>query len=443
MRRQQLTFQFVNTVQLAVAAIGLVAVFVGSGVLVGRPEWAVPLVLVAGAASASSLNRPLASFGGLNVFALDVVAGVLLITLFLQFGSGMRLNRAAIPWAILIVLLAIGLARGVSQFGVEIAFRSARLNVQIIIGGLFFSAQRAALPKMWAIARTSWIVAGLAMSVLAVIYVARTGLNNFGAEFDRPLIAPQALIVAQAALMLSAGKPSRRDTWLAGWFLFVVLLSQQRTVWIATLIGGFAMWTILSPSGARKRTLTAGAVSTGLLVTMVGVLAPTSSAGFAIRRAVAEPFNSRNTLIWRVAGWDILISQQMSGPILNILIGNVAGSGYARRLPSALGGGLVEVSAHSQWITALLSGGVIGVAAFAAATLVPVAIAWRRDYQRRTIALLTPVAVAALVYTVSYQLDMAQAVLLGLLAAAVMAGSRRPAGDSSQLNQSEPALAAS
>lgn len=414
---------------------GALVVAVAASVVAGRPQLAVPLVATVSIAAFSGFAPVLLSISGLNVFAMDAVTAVLLGALLIQMGAGRQFNSASAVWFALGALAVIALLRGINRFGVEAAFQSLRPTIQFLSVAIFFACQVRDTPKVLEFIRATWLVASVALGVVALLFLLRFGLNRFGAEVDRPLSAPQALIVLQALLMELHARGRRMVPTVTALGLLIVL-SQQRTVWIGAVVALFLYWFLLATDGRQKRNLTRAAVVSAGLFAILLVAFPSSTLGTAAQRAVTEPFNSRNTFIWRVAGWDILISQQVNGPLADLLVGNPSGTGSARRLPSALGGGLVEVSAHSQWVTELLMGGVAAVALFALAAVAPTVRSWLLDRARHRPSQLTTVAVAALVFTTSYQLYPEQGVVFGTLGAIVVLARRDRAQSARQLAHS-------
>ncbi|MEI7888447.1 MAG: hypothetical protein WCJ04_13745, partial [Actinomycetes bacterium] len=69
------------------------------------------------------------------------------------------------------------------------------------------------------------------------------------------------------------------------------------------------------------------------------------------------------------------------------------------------------------WITELLAGGIIALILFALVTVVPLTKTWRQDLKLRVPSPLLAVTVAAMTFTISYQLGPEQGMLFGLLGA--------------------------
>ena len=390
---------------------GLVLFVIVAGALVDRPEWGIPLVAIGAAASVSGFTRALSSFGGFAVYIGDAASAALLVALGIQLLAGRPLRRPAFAWAGLLLLASLALLRGFSTFGVELVVRSYRNEISLLAAGLFFAAQQIPAQRVELFLRRTWTAIAIFMSAVAILFVLRFGLNSTVAGRDRPLNASQALLVSQAIFFLLVRGRQGKSNWLAAYFGFIVLLSQQRTVWIATLLALFALWSVLAPSGRMKqRVSVAVGALVALLVALLTVLS-TTQAGTALQKTISED----KTLLWRVEGWNVLLSQQLHGPGLNLVLGNPAGKGAERRIA----GQLIAVSAHSQWITEILAGGILAVILFGLVTVVPLSRTWRRDLRRRVPSPLLAVTVAAMTFTISYQLGPEQGVLFGLLGAGI------------------------
>ncbi len=396
---------------LLVLVTGLVVFLTLAGLLVDRPEWGIPLVAIGAAASVSGFTRALSSFGGFSVYVGDAVAAALLVALGIQLLAGRPLRRPAFGWAGLLLLAALALLRGLGTFGVQAVVQSYRNELQLLCAGLFFAAQQIPLARVELFLRRTWVAIGLCMSAVAILFVLRFGLNSTVASRDRPLNASQALFVSQAIFFLLARGRRGKSNWLAAYFGLIVLISQQRTVWIATVLAMFALWSVLAPSGRMKQRVSV-AVGTlvALLVAFMTALSSTQ-AGIALQKTLSQD----GTFLWRVEGWGFLVSQQIHGLGLNLALGNPAGKGAARRVA----GQSITVSAHSQWITELLAGGIIALILFALVTVVPLTKTWRQDLKLRVPSPLLAVTVAAMTFTISYQLGPEQGVLFGLLGAAL------------------------
>jgi hypothetical protein len=396
---------------LLVLVTGLVLFVIVAGVLVDRPEWGIPLVAIGAAASVSGFTRPLSSFGGYAVYIGDAGSAALLTALGIQLFAGRRLRRPAFGWAGLLLLAAMALLRGLGTFGVEIVVRSYRNEISLLAAGLFFAAQQIPAQRVELFLRRTWAAIAIFMSAVAILFILRFGLNSTVPGRDRPLNASQALLVSQAIFFLLARGSQAKSNWLAAYFAFIVLLSQQRTVWIATALALFALWSVLAPSGRLKQQVSVAVGSlVALLVALMTVLSSTQ-AGTALQKTISED----RTFLWRVEGWNVLLSQQVTGSGFNLMLGNPAGKGAERRIADQL----ISVSAHSQWITELLAGGIIAVVLFALVTVVPLSKTWRRDLRLRVPSPLLAVTVAAMTFTISYQLGPEQGVLFGLLGAGI------------------------
>ncbi len=396
---------------LLVLVTGLVVFLTLAGLLVDRPEWGIPLVAIGAAASVSGFTRALSSFGGFSVYVGDAASAALLVALGIQLLAGRPLRRPAFGWAGLLLLAGLALLRGLGTFGVELVVRSYRSEIALLAAGLFFAAQQIPAQRVELFLRRTWTAIAIFMSAVAILFLLRFGLNSSVASRDRPLNAQQALFITQAIFFLLVRGRQGKFNWLAAFFGLIVLLSQQRTVWIATLLGIFALWSVLAPSGRLKQRVSVGVGALVALLVALWTVLSSSQAGLALQKAVSED----GTFLWRVEGWNVLLSQQFHGPGLNLVLGNPAGKGAERRIFDQL----ITVSAHSQWITEMLAGGILAVILFGLVTVVPLSKTWRRDLRLRIPSPLLAVTVVAMTFTISYQLGPEQGVLFGLLGAGI------------------------
>jgi O-antigen ligase len=178
----------------------------------------------------------------------------------------------------------------------------------------------------------------------------------------------------------------------------IVLASQQRTVWAATLAGmaGFVLATRRSANTDRRsavRMLVGGATA----ATVVLLVAAPSD----LRRSLSESTSSistdSGTFGWRVDGWlDLLDTYSVGSP---------AGSGFGR----TVFGREITVSPHNMYLTVLISLGALGLAALIVAYLT----AFRRTRRGPARGLIWFITV----YSIGYQIDPSLALLLGALLA--------------------------
>ena len=195
------------------------------------PTPAVVLLVVVAVLGAPDLplHRVALGLGPINVTPMDVVA-VLMVAATLPFLRPRGLEGLVLLMA---ALVALRWARGVVEFGLQTGTNGAR-------GGLFMVAGWSAGLLLGPDAvhgrlRRLWLVLGAG---LAMVGAARLSLSPATALLDegaRILTSGPALVVAQAStLALTDTDPRWRRA--APLLLMVVLLSRQRTVWIATAV---------------------------------------------------------------------------------------------------------------------------------------------------------------------------------------------------------------
>jgi O-antigen ligase len=372
-----------------------------------------------------ALNDPIALRAGpLSIYPSDVLLVLVLGVIALQLAWGRaRTNRWSAAWVGLLGLSCVSLVRGVLAVGVESAAASNRAILLTSCLGLFASMQSIPRDVIVRWITWSWVAAATAFGAEALRFLAEAGLGSFASESTRALNAPAALVVAQAGLLLYwylRGRGGLRYVAVAPAAL-LVLVSQQRTVQLAGLVGLLAVIVLERPGQRIMRIAAVSLAGIALVVALINL-----NDGFAqsLDQAVSEPSRSDSTFAWRVSGWKFLAEEQVEGATVDLLFGDPAGADTERRARFSVGVRTTTASAHSQWFESLVEVGLVGLALTAIAMIGPLVVAARR----RPIGIepLTTAGAAALVFTLTYQVPASQAMLLGSLAALI--GSRTPQG---------------
>jgi O-antigen ligase len=362
----------------------------------------VGLYLFAVAAIFTSFAGPThISLGSLQVNAMDVASAVLLAAGAVH---ALRSRSVSRPMLLFLGLLSAAFLRGCVQFGLQTAGNAGRelfyLFVAVAFTQTFFRhGVREHLATLWR--RISW-----ALILSALLFIARNGLGTYALESTRALNSAQALLVAQAGIM-SAPFATRSRRIHAVLALLVVIASQQRTVWAASLVSIVVLWFSSNrqwSGGGRSRfrlVLLASGVAAG-----VYLLARPSELRDSLSLAGDVSVES-GTFGWRVESWRVLLREFAARNGIDQAIGQPSGRGFGRDLS----GQIVERSPHNMYIMALVSLGVVGF----------VLICWLlvaavRRTQGRDLAL-NAIAWGLIVYSIGYQLPAEQ----GILVAAALA----------------------
>lgn len=341
-------------------------------------------------------------FGAVQVYAVDVIAAAGAVSLLLSVNAA---RRSAPALKLIIGLFVLAMLRGVVAFGPETAGNGARVLFAFLVA-TGFAAQRSDVDLGRAI-RGAWRAASGIFVATALVFLARNGFGTYASSGARPLSAPQALVLSQAGLTYLADS-GRRSRVLAAVCLAAVLVSQQRTVWFASVAGLLAL--TLQPSrslgaafrrrlsGARRYLLVA-AVLGGVLI-VIGPEGLRNSTNTATSSATAES----GTLSWRLEGWDALLDDYVTSDVVDQVVGRAAGSGFDR----VVGGVEVSVTPHSMYVTLLVSLGFLGFGGYLLLLARALQLSARRESSLW--ALLWTLAV----FGVGYQLSAEQGLLLGL-----------------------------
>jgi hypothetical protein len=378
-----------------------------------------------------TLSELQASAPDVRVSPLDVLA---VMTALVGVGrvAARGIRTAALGLGcVLLALLAIHVARGLAETGLESSMSSAR--EWFYFGSALIYA--ATVPGGWD-ARV-WKVlaaAGLFLAALAIPYfliegvAAATELIVRDGELvpSRPVGATGALLILQATILVLALRwPSRRTAaWLVLFAGGILLLLQHRTLWAAGAGVGliaFAWWV-----PRQKRDV--GLVSTAIVL----LLLPLAVAAFVqvgpLVESASEATRSNSTLMWRTESWEQLLSEHDAPS--ELALGTPSGEGFTR----FISGSLVTESPHNGIVEAYVRFGLPGALALVCLGLV----LWSR---RRDIAVGLParavglLLMTQLVYVLAYALDVVQGLIIGILVSGLVAGGHR----SSPLRAREPA----
>lgn len=343
---------------------------------------------------------PVLALFGFNVFPIDIVSAALGGVCVLRL---LERHRAARSLWVVLGLLALAALRGVGSFGTQGAVNASRGLLYVFVAILFTQVCLGA--QAWPKLQRLWMVTAGFLVVAALVYFARYGLNTYSGSGQRALDASQALIVAQAGL-LAIALPGRRQRAFALLCFVVVLASQQRTVWAATLMAALVLAVGHRSIDGRRvsRTVRRGLVASFAAVVLLLVLGPTQlQQSVSTATSTVSTDSSSSTFGWRLQGWIDLLRQYQTKSIVDQAVGQPAGTGFVR----TVGRGVVTASPHNMYVTVLLSLGALGLGAF----VVLLATGLRRS-QRGGIALRALVA-GLVVFGIGYQFAPEQGLVVG------------------------------
>lgn len=314
----------------------------------------------------------LGTFGGTTVTLGDGLAVALFAAALLDVRKAVRRVPPAVVIAsiVLILLLTVSLARGISEYGLGLAVNEARGFIYVI-GILFWAVTREWASDEIAFAEKFFVVVqGVGLCVVAAYHVARYGLGGTAdfvvvsgelSQTGRPLVSSQAFMLVLCALLalrLWNRSKQQRYIFLFVVFMMVVAVSQQRTVWL-TMVALAIVLLWRAPNALRRKLVPLA----GLLLVVGFAVAVTRSSTSDLVAEFIGSASSTGTYDARLTSWTGLIVQSFSGGPLGILFGVPFGHGFGRFEGV---GRWVVFAPHNWYVTVYLREGLIGLMAFLA-----------------------------------------------------------------------------
>ncbi|MHB8296902.1 MAG: hypothetical protein ACYDH5_20295 [Acidimicrobiales bacterium] len=389
--------------------------------LASRPASAVPLLLLIEMGVAASIN-PALTIAHLHVYAGDIMSAALAAATVMR--SQQRGARLRPTWQTVVVLLILllDMARGAAAFGIQPPVVDARQTLAMLIIGVFFSTVRIT-PQLIQTVRNWFLAASTVLAVTALAFWFRHGFDTFATTGIRALNGTQALIILETTVIVLLFPPFRASILravlpLAGFVL--VVLSIQRTVWVAGLVSAAVLVVARQKShGSSSATGRRLLVATAALVVVLLVAAgPTGLTRGLTAGYQQTSLTHDSTLSWRIQGWSILIDRQLSGPVTDLLAGSPSGTGDARLMD----GTIVTAPSHSEYVSLLLHTGIIGLVLLAWVYLAALLQARQRlrspsPFVSQLAVLLTVLLALQLTFFVAYSEGVLAGLTLGLASA--------------------------
>lgn len=325
-----------------------------------RPTAAVPVLLAVELGAAAGI-APGIALGAIALYPGDLLAATLAVATAMRWRNracDRHLRRLLVAF---IAVLALSVVRGLAAFGLEEAVNAARELLGFATAAVFFSTVRTT-PRLIRSVRTWLLAAAVVVLVGALGFWVERGLGTYQASGERALSALQALVVLLAVVVtvifpLFHGPILRWALPAVG--LVVLVLSTQRTVWAAAVVAA-AVLLGTRPKGRARATVNRArllAVGAGLAVVLLVAAGPQgarSDLTTGYQRATGE----ETTFTWRLEGWSALVERQLSGTVVDLVIGSPSGTGEAR----VINGATVAVGAHNMYVSTFTMTGIIGVA---------------------------------------------------------------------------------
>lgn len=118
---------------------------------------------------------------GFQVYPLDLVSVLLVTVSLLRLRNLETLPR---PIILISVVLALAIARGVSELGTATAMNGARGFIYVFAAVVF---ARVCLIGRWSSIESAWFASAALLGVVTALFVARNGLGTFSGTGKRPL----------------------------------------------------------------------------------------------------------------------------------------------------------------------------------------------------------------------------------------------------------------
>lgn len=388
-----------------------------------RPALALGVAFTVGVASSFLPPSSGMSVASITVTPADVVTLALLGAVAIAMATGRFSAPPTRMWWVLVALASLAALRGIPLHGIQESGNAVRSYLQFFSVALFF-ASITDVPSLVGVMERWWVVASWALVGLAVVFWFH---NGFAPPAEaRALSSPAALVLAQATTM---GLVRERTASLARFLLpaaglLTLVLVQQRTVWVVTVVSLAAIAsrrTWLLGASVRRARLLLGVAVVGLALLVV---AGPSDLGQSLDTAVREPVGEDSTFAWRLDGWRQLLGRRLSVPAVDLVVGDPAGTGFERRIGTTV----TEVSAHNYYVAVLTSLGLAGLVALILGykTLVTRLSAITRHTGRHVdeATMLWVLVLGQLTYFIGYQTTLEQGIIAGL--ASGMAWHGRP-----------------
>lgn len=300
-----------------------------------------------------------ATFSGVHVYPADLFTLIGIVAGLARIGQWQlgRITRTAM--IVLVVLQCLGVLAWISTYGLQTGVNCWRAETEMVALLLYATTR----PRAWSLDDLKVIIVAPAV-IVALASVIGILMHGFGSNAStivvngvvlgtRPASAAGSLLmmVGLWVVVLSAGRWGVRQALLVLLLGGMVLLNQDRSVWVAAIVGLVVWWFV-----PRKRSRGASSGLGGLSRTFVLfiVAAALAIVGASVA-ALGQSASNGDTLQWRIARW----SDSMSIPRswVEWLVGSVLGPTPASS-PT-----LFATSAHSLYVNAIEMTGFIGLVA--------------------------------------------------------------------------------
>jgi hypothetical protein len=298
------------------------------------------------------------AFGGISVYPEDlvtIVCGCAALARIPQWRLRGITRTAALVYAILV---ASGVISWISTFGIQQGTNSWRAEMLTVALLLYTTTP----PRAWTWndLRVLIVWPAIAISIAGALGILMFGFGSSSSsvevrgvlEAGRPVWAPGSLLILGGlwVTLLSVGRWTATRVLVILLLGSMVLLTQNRSVWVAAVLGGVAWWLV---PRIRARGGLSGLSGLNRSLIVLPIASATAIVGSSMA-SLAESASSEGTWLWRVARW----SASMSIP--RSWVEWLAGSAFGPTPVSTPG--LFPTFAHSFYIDDIEKTGFIGLA---------------------------------------------------------------------------------
>jgi O-antigen ligase len=376
----------------------------------------------------------IAEIGSFNLASHDIA---LLFLLPLLFKVWPQIRFTGLPVTLLLSFLAIGafnFLRGVFESNLTDAAQDIRTYLPFLLS-FFLFAVIPLTPERGKLILKVFISFG---SLLAILAILRHGLGNglfrsgvsYAEEIaDRPLEAPGALVLGQAAAVaIGVGLFGWQDQKgslvhvIIGSLFFIILLSTgQRS---ASLAGLTAIAVTLIFSRSRSNILITIGIGIAVMAFVIIVTQVVAIMGYdnflhLMPESIQEVFGSESTLDWRFDYWDAIFAQRENWTAIAKLFGIAFGTNagfFVEQYKT-----IISYSPHNNYIYILIQYGIFGTVLFYSivmAGFIRMMMLRRRSnvdaFAKIFPAIIIGLLASQLVYSFGYDIRHEQGVMLGL-----------------------------
>lgn len=348
-----------------------------------------------------------------NINLLDILSiFILSLAIFRLFFIKTKQKRHLILIILLGILLFLSWLRGTFQFDIETstnALRSYLYFYAILLYTVTLTYSNNLFHKL----KLLFIITGVVLILLAIIrwIMVSAGLISSiywaapNGELTRVLSAPGTFMLLQLLFVVIYSNRSRNYLPFvmisAAILILMIILLQQRTVWIALIVSTLLALIIKS----RVR----GIVFLAFLLVIVLGFFFAAWNNISIEDLTGTPLDLRN-LNWRIQGWQTLIDPSRYQSVIDYMIGQPFGTGFARYILESIYE--TRVSPHNFYLQTFLNIGGIGLLVLLLIYGTIIRSLWNHRAERVS-QLFLILLVAQLVFFMTYAPNFEQGIILG------------------------------